>query len=92
MKTIIVLFVVILFPITAFCCVSDFECGMGHKCAKGSFQSQGVCVQVERSLGVPDVTRMPRTDSVYPNMTPPKVFQSCPAGYYWSYDLQICVR
>ena len=90
--TILLLMVFLLTPVMAFCCSSDFDCGIGHKCAKGSYQSTGVCVQVERSYGVPDVTRMPKTDSIYPNTNPPKAYQRCPIGYQWSYDLQICVR
>lgn len=92
MKVIAIALLIVAFPVVAFCCSSDFDCGMGYKCAKGSYQSAGVCVQVERSYGVPDVTRMPKTDSVLPNTNPPKAYQSCPPGYNWSYDLQMCIR
>lgn len=92
MKTIMIVLLIVTFPIVAFCCSSDFDCGIGYKCAKGSFQSTGVCVQIERSYGVPDYTRIPRPDSILPNTNPPRAYQSCPAGYHWSYNLQMCVR
>ncbi len=91
MRTLLVIFLVLV-PMTAFCCMSDYDCGIGNACVKGAYQSVGVCMQVERSLGVPNTTRMPNPNSVYPNMNPTVGPRFCPPGYMWSYQYNTCVR
>ncbi len=91
MRVLLVTFFVLV-PVVAFCCMSDYDCGIGRACVKGPYQANGVCMQVERSLGVPDVTRMPNPSSIYPNTNPMIGPRPCPPGYMWSNQFGTCVR
>jgi hypothetical protein len=44
-------------------CSSDYECGLGQRCAKPEYQSSGTCMATVTSVGTP-VFHAPRPDSV----------------------------
>lgn len=61
-------------------CRSDFDCGMGHKCAKDSLAFQGVCAQVVNEYGTPTYAS-PESDSIGPGKGQCAFDTECPFGF-----------
>lgn len=75
-------------------CSSDFNCGIGYRCVKAAFQSQGTCMKLVNEFGVPTYD-MPKLDSIGPNMSPGgdcNFDTDCPIGFQCHRKYKVCVK
>lgn len=74
-------------------CMSDFSCGIGHKCVKKPYQSNGVCMKSVNEYGVQQYN-MPSTDSIGPNMNNNgcSFDMDCPIGFRCDGSYKTCVK
>lgn len=63
-------------------CWSDFGCGVGERCVKAPYRSQGYCAQEVNEYGTPTYAP-PSTDSVMPGAEGQCYFDTdCPVGFH----------
>jgi len=75
-----------------FACYSDFDCGMGYKCVKAPFNSEGTCMKNVNSFGVQQFN-MPSINSIGPKMNSGCEFDTdCPIGFRCDRNYKECVR
>lgn len=65
----LLLFIPLLISGTSFgkTCTSDFACGVGYKCVKDLYKTEGYCAKTINKFGAPTY-KMPSLESVGPKM------------------------
>ena len=82
----------ILFVTSLFACYSDFDCGIGYKCVKSPYNSEGTCMKSVDEYGVQQFD-MPSLDSIGPKMDDGCEFDTdCPIGFRCDRHYKECVR
>ena len=83
---------IFVFVTSLFACYSDFDCGIGYKCVKAPFNSEGTCMKSVDEYGLPQYN-MPSIDSIGPKMSEGCEFDSdCPIGFRCDRYYKECVR
>ncbi|MDD2225990.1 MAG: hypothetical protein PHD42_02610 [Dysgonamonadaceae bacterium] len=86
---------VLLFGLTSlFGCYSDFDCSMGERCVKKSFQSNGVCMEEVDEFGMKQY-ELPDPDSIGPNMDMDgqcSFDMDCPIGFRCDNKYKVCIK
>lgn len=75
-------------------CTSDFNCGIGFKCVKAQFQSQGVCMKAVNEFGDQQFN-LPDNNSVMPNLDIEgqcRFSTDCPIGFRCDTKYKVCVK
>jgi hypothetical protein len=74
-------------------CYSDFDCGIGNKCVKQQFQSDGVCMKTVNEYGTQKYD-MPKTNSVGPKMDSGSCSfdTDCPIGFRCDRKYKECIK
>ena len=73
-------------------CSSDYSCGVGYKCVKGMYESQGVCMQTVNQYGVQEFGS-PKIDSIGVNTTAQcQGSLDCPIGFTCDMKLKACIK
>jgi len=86
------LIVFLLFINGLFACYSDFDCGIGYKCVKAPFNSEGTCMKSVDNYGIQQFNS-PSLDSIGPKMGGGCEFDTdCPIGFRCDSYYKECVR
>jgi hypothetical protein len=86
------LIITALFLSSLFACYSDFDCGVGYKCVKAPFESEGTCMKSVDEYGTPQYNS-PSTDSIGPKTEGGCEFDSdCPIGFRCDSYYKECVK
>jgi hypothetical protein len=81
-------------PLTSSGCSSDFDCGIGNRCVKPNFSSQGTCMRLVNEYGEPTYD-LPRINSVSPKVPSRhdcKFSTDCPIGFRCDTNSGACIR
>lgn len=87
------LIVFIFIPVYAWSdCLSDFDCGIGHRCVKAPYNTSGVCMKSVDEVGVQQYD-LPRLDSINPKYEGDCDFDTdCPIGFRCHKKYKTCVK
>jgi hypothetical protein len=86
------LIIAALFLSSIFACYSDFDCGIGYKCVKAPFESEGTCMKSVDEYGIPQYNSS-STDSIGPKTEGGCEFDSdCPIGFRCDSYYKECVK
>ena len=81
-------------PVSAWSgCFSDFDCGIGYKCVKEPYSSNGVCMKSVNEFGIQQYNS-PSPNSIYPRYGGDSCnFDTdCPIGFRCDRTYKVCVR
>lgn len=75
-----------------YACMSDFDCGIGKRCVKAPYNTNGVCMQSVDSYGTPQYN-LPSLDSMNIKTKGECNFDvDCPIGFYCDGAYKVCVK
>ena len=75
-----------------FACYSDFDCGIGYKCVKAPYNSEGTCMKSVDDYGIQQFNS-PSINSIGPKTESGCEFDTdCPIGFRCDPYYKECVR
>lgn len=75
-----------------FACYSDFDCGIGYKCVKAPYNSEGTCMKSVNNFGIQQFN-LPSVNSIGPKTSDGCEFDTdCPIGFRCDPYYKECVK